>query len=110
MEPRDALVVNGTGLTLNCSAQLSDDVDIEWYKNENYINVRNSQYYNLLPTGALQIMAGTPAQQLTGVYYCTSYVKALGLIESRKAHVTLASKFSEVVLSHSLQPYTFRND
>eukprot|EP00057_Strongylocentrotus_purpuratus_P020920 XP_011675394.1 PREDICTED: neogenin isoform X3 [Strongylocentrotus purpuratus] len=91
MEPRDALVVNGTGLTLNCSAQLSDDVDIEWYKNENYINVRNSQYYNLLPTGALQIMAGTPAQQLTGVYYCTSYVKALGLIESRKAHVTLAT-------------------
>ncbi|XP_072173915.1 uncharacterized protein [Diadema setosum] len=54
-----------------------------------FIDTVGSRYYEMLPTGALQIFAGIPDEQMQGVYYCTIYHQYLGLIESRRAHVTI---------------------
>ncbi|XP_071497540.1 neogenin-like isoform X1 [Diadema antillarum] len=88
-EPQDHEVVSGRGLTLNCSTQLSEGIIIEWHKDDQFIDTVGSRYYNMLPTGALQIFAGIPDEQMQGVYYCTIYHQDLGLIESRRAHVTI---------------------
>ena len=93
MEPRDALVIPGNSLTLNCSTQLSDDIVIEWYHDEDFVDTDFSPYYNMLPTGALEILPSIPDDLLPGEYYCTILNRELGLIESRKARVTLASKY-----------------